>query len=66
MAYKVRTTTSYGSRVGNSFKGVVTGFLMFIAGTIVLFWNEGNFVRTKKSLQEAEGVVVRERCIENR
>ena len=59
MAYKVRTTTSYGSRVGNSFKGVVTGFLMFIAGTIVLFWNEGNFVRTKKSLQEAEGVVVR-------
>ena len=32
---------------------------MFIIGTIVLFWNEGNFVKTKKSLQEAEGVLVR-------
>ena len=59
MAYQVKTTTSYGSRLSNSLKGVVTGFIMFIAGTVLLFWNEGNFVKTKKSIQEAEKVVVR-------
>ena len=59
MAYQTRSTTSYGRRVSGSFKGIASGFLMFIIGTILLFWNEGNFVKTKKSLQEAEGVLVR-------
>ena len=59
MAYQVRTTKSYGSRLSDSLKGVVTGFILFIAGTVVLFWNEGNFVKTKKSIQEAEKAVVR-------
>ena len=58
MAYQVRSKTSYGQRVSGSFKGIATGFLLFIAGTILLFWNEGNFVKTKKALQEAEGVMV--------
>ena len=59
MAYQVKTTTSYGQRVSNSFKGIAGGFLMFIIGTILLFWNEGNFIKTKRSIKEAEGVVVR-------
>jgi len=58
MAYQVKTKTSYGQRVSGSFKGIASGFLMFLIGTIMLFWNEGNFVKTKKSLQEAEGVLV--------
>jgi len=58
MAYQVRKTTSYGGRLSNSLKGIGLGFLMFIIGTVVLFWNEGNFVKTNKSIQEAEGVVV--------
>ena len=32
---------------------------MLIIGTVLLFWNEGNFVKTKKSINEAQGVVVR-------
>lgn len=57
MSYQTTTTTSYGKRVGNAFKGIATGFLMFIGGTALLFWNEGNFVKTKRALQEAEGQV---------
>ena len=59
MAYQVRTTKSYGSRLSDSFKGIISGFIMFIAGTVLLFWNEGNFIKTKESIQEAEKVVVR-------
>ena len=59
MAYQVKTTTSYGQRVSNSFKGIFTGILLFIAGTILLFWNEGNFVKTQKAINEAQSVVVK-------
>jgi hypothetical protein len=45
--------------VSGSFKGIAGGVLLFIIGSILLFWNEGNFVKTKKSLQEAEDVLVR-------
>lgn len=58
MAYTKTTTTSYGTRVGNSFKNIFVGFLMFIAGTILLWWNEGNFVKTQKMLEEAQGAAV--------
>ena len=58
MAYQETTKTSYGQRLTGSVKSIATGFIMFIAATILLFWNEGNFVRTKKSIQEAEGAVV--------
>ena len=33
MAYQEVTTTGYGTRVGRSFKSIVTGFLLFIAAT---------------------------------
>ena len=59
MAYQVTTRTSYGQRLSGSLKGIVTGFILFIAGTILLFWNEGNFVKTRKSIQEAEKAVVK-------
>lgn len=55
MAYTETTTTSYGTRVGNSFKGIGTGILMFLAGTALLWWNEGRFVKTDKMLNEAQG-----------
>ena len=59
MAYQETKTTSYGQRLTGSIKGIASGFVMLIIGTIVLFWNEGNFVKTQKSIQEAEGAVVR-------
>lgn len=58
MAYTETTTNSYGSRLGKSFGGIGTGFLMFLAGTALLWWNEGRAVKTDKMLNEAQGVTV--------
>jgi hypothetical protein len=53
MAYTETTTTGYGTRVGNSFKAIGSGILMFIIGTVLLWWNEGRAVKTEKMLDEA-------------
>ena len=58
MAYTETTTRSYGSRVGSSFRGIGAGFMLFLAGTALLWWNEGRAVKTDKILNEAEGVTV--------
>ena len=55
MAYQEKTTISYGGRLGGALKGIVGGFIAFIGGTILLFWNEGNFIKTLKAINEAEG-----------
>jgi len=59
MAYTTTTTTSFGQRIKNSFGGIVVGIMMFIAGTILLFWNEGRTVKTTRMLKEAES-----KCVE--
>ena len=53
MAYQEVTTTGYGTRVGNSFKAIGGGILLFILGTALLWWNEGRAVKTEKMLEEA-------------
>ena len=58
MAYQEVTTTGYGTRVGNSFKAIGTGILLFIIGTCVLWWNEGRAVKTEKMLDEAGSAYV--------
>ena len=58
MAYQEVTTTDYGTRVGNSFKAIGSGFLMFIIGTALLWWNEGRAVKTEKMLDEAGNAYV--------
>lgn len=58
MAYQETKTVGYGSRVKNSCGGVVVGIGMFLAGTALLWWNEGNSVKTTKALEEAQGVAV--------
>ena len=61
MAYQEVTTTGYGTRVGNSFKAIGSGFLLFIAGTALLWWNEGRAVKQGDMLDEvAENYVVME------
>jgi hypothetical protein len=35
------TNTSYGSRIVNSFKGVIFGLILFVAAFGLLYWNEG-------------------------
>ena len=56
MAYTTTQTTGLGQRLGNSLKGVLFGLVLFVAGTGLLWWNEGNFVKTRAALQEAQGV----------
>ena len=58
MAYTETTRTSYGKRLGNSLGGIVTGLLLFVAGTVLVWWNEGRAVKTDKMLKEAQGQVV--------
>ena len=58
MAYTETTRTSYGKRLGNSLGGIGGGFLLLIAGTILLWWNEGRAVKTTKMLKAAQSQVV--------
>ena len=58
MAYTETTTTGYGTRVGNSFKAIGSGFLLFVLGTTLLWWNEGRAVKTEKMLDEAGSAYV--------
>ena len=58
MAYQEVTTTGYGTRVGNSFKAIGSGILLFLAGTALLWWNEGRAVKTEKMLDEAGSAYV--------
>ena len=58
MAVTETVTESWGSRLGGAARGILVGLAMFIAGFPVLFWNEGNTVKTRKALEEGEGVCV--------
>lgn len=58
MAVTETTTESWGSRLGTSIKGVIFGFALFIVGFPVLFWNEGNSVKTAKAIDEGEGACI--------
>ena len=58
MAVTETTTESWGSRLGGSIKGVLLGGALFIAGFPVLFYNEGNSVKTAKAIDEGEGACV--------
>jgi hypothetical protein len=52
------TTKSWGSRLGNSIKGVLFGLVLIVGSCIFLFWNEGRAVQTQRSLTEGASLVV--------
>lgn len=52
------TSTSWFSRLGNSFKNILIGLLLVIGAAVLLFWNEGRAVKTEQSLKEGLSVVV--------
>ena len=54
MAVTVTTTRGWTSRLGDSIKGVLAGLFVFLLGFPLLFWNEGNAVKTRKALEEGE------------
>jgi hypothetical protein len=43
MAYSVTKRQSYGSRILNSFIGVLIGIALIIGMSYLLFWNEGRY-----------------------
>ena len=51
-------SVSWIKRLGNSFKGVLVGIVLLIAGFPVLFCNESRSVATAKRLDEGAGAVV--------
>ena len=59
MAVTKTVTRSYGKRVGDSFKGVIGGLIAIVAGIVLLWWNEGNSVKTYQALKEG-----RKECVE--
>lgn len=46
------------SRIGESIKGILVGFVLVLVAFPVLFWNEGRAVKTAKGLEEGAGAVV--------
>ncbi|MCR5710453.1 MAG: hypothetical protein K6G79_08230 [Bacteroidales bacterium] len=52
MAYQETTRQSYGSKVKGSFQGIIWGIILIIAGTIVLWWNEGRAVKASDALKD--------------
>lgn len=43
---------SWGSRLGDSIKGILFGLILFIGSFVLLWWNEGEAVRKFKELNE--------------
>jgi len=58
MAYQVKTTKNYGNRLLDSLKGAGKGFIFFGIGTVLLFINEGVYVKNAKTIKSAEKALV--------
>ena len=58
MSYVEVTEEGWFSRIKNSIKGIVTGFILFMAAFPCLLWNECNAVEVAESLEEGAGAVV--------
>jgi hypothetical protein len=53
------TSMGWGGRLMNSIKSVLFGIVMFLGSFVLLWWNEGNSIRTATGLTEGASVVVR-------
>lgn len=49
---------SWLGRIGDAFKGIIVGLILFVVAFPLLFWNEGRAVKRYKTLKEGGGVVV--------
>ena len=58
MATTVTTHESWGSRLGNSLKGILVGLILFVISFPLLFWNEGRTVHRARALAEGESACV--------
>ncbi|NLL37202.1 MAG: primosome assembly protein PriA [Fretibacterium sp.] len=58
MSYTETTQRSWGDRIKGAFGGVIVGIVLFLAGTFLLYWNEGRTVKTGGAINEAKLVTV--------
>ncbi|MDD6087828.1 MAG: TMEM43 family protein [Desulfovibrionaceae bacterium] len=49
--------TGFFARLGSSFAGMGAGIVLLLAGTILLWQNEGSFVRTEEALLEVQAEI---------
>ena len=56
MSFIEKTAIGWFARLGASFSGMGVGLVLFIIGTALLWWNEGDFVETNASLLEARSL----------
>lgn len=55
---QVTSNSSWFSRLGKAFTGIVVGLILIVVGIALLFWNEGRAVKAYKTLKEGQGIVV--------
>ena len=54
MAYTETTSKNWFQRLGESFKGILTGIVIIALATWLLWWNEGRTFKTARAIGEAE------------
>jgi len=52
------TRTGYGTNIGNSFKGIITGIIFVLISIGVLWWNEGRSVAQATALNEMKEKII--------
>ncbi|MBO5437591.1 MAG: hypothetical protein J6A23_08005, partial [Thermoguttaceae bacterium] len=52
MSYTETTTQSWFSRIGDSLKGILVGFVLVGVAIALLFWNEGRTVKRYRALKQ--------------
>jgi hypothetical protein len=57
-SYTEVTSRSWGSRLGDSLKGIGVGLLLICVGVVALWWNEGRAVDRARALEEGAGQVI--------
>ncbi|QDU25489.1 hypothetical protein ETAA8_05570 [Anatilimnocola aggregata] len=57
-SFSVTSSSSWGSRITSALFGLLIAPVAMFAGSGLLFWNEGNSVKTAKSLDEGEKQVI--------
>jgi len=55
---QVTSSSSWFSRIGKAFGGIVVGLILLIIGVGLLFWNEGRAVKAYNTLKEGQGLVI--------
>ena len=56
--YREVEVQSYGSQIKDSIYGTIFGIILFLGGTILLFWNEGHQVKNEAKISKSEKNVI--------